>query len=755
MKKNLHSILTGLFFVTASLTSNAQTFSGTTVSDGYTNNVAVGAGIEFNYGGSTYDINPSNSRITFYLPANGTFTAATYTWTFTGGDLASFTSITKNTGLSTLSNQANLTASVNGKVITFTKSGTVGGSGNPGGYIVWDFVSVATPTSTTWNGTTWSNSNPSSTINAIISDVSNTAPASFTCKNLTINSGAALSITGITATVNGNITNNGNGISGTGNLTIAASSALSGNAISFDGVLTVNTGATLTTNGLLTLSSNNTNTASLAAVAGTISGNVTVERYIPAHSSRAYTLVSSPVSSPTIKAGWQEGGASTPNYGTQITGANTGSIDGFDAVSAAGIASIYSYDDNAIGSKWVGLVNTNVNTLSAGTGYLLFVRGDRTVAPGGANSSTATTLRATGTLTTGTVTFATSGGTAGTAPLLGTAAKYSLIANPYPCAIDWLSGSITKSNINASFTIYDPSLGSFISSDGTTKSPNSGQQQARYIQSGQAFFIQANTSAPSLVIAEAAKTTSATTSASTTVFGTQLPTAQLNVNFYRADNSFADGAVAVFNNNYSKQDDAKDADKFLNFNETISFSENTRTLSIDARPMPVNDTLQINTNKMTANTTYNIAIDGNGFDNTNLSSAVLIDNLTSIRTNIDISGITNYSFTTTTANESGRLQIVLNNKSTAIATDDTNTELSVTLGANPVTDHILVNYAAKQSGNTSIRLINIAGQSLTNINLGLQQNGQISIPVSQYTKGLYLVEVIVGENKVLKKVMKD
>ncbi len=239
------------------------------------------------------------------------------------------------------------------------------------------------------------------------------------------------------------------------------------------------------------------------------------------------------------------------------------------------------------------------------------------------------------------------------------------------------------------------------------------------------------------------------------MFGTQLPTAQLNVNFYRADNSFADGAVAVFNNNYSKQNDAKDADKFLNFNETISFSENNRTLSIDARPMPVNDTLQINTNKMTANTTYTIAIDGNGFDNTNLSSAVLIDNLTSIRTNIDISGITNYSFTTTTANESGRLQIVLNNKSTAIATDDTNTELSVTLGANPVTDHILVNYAAKQSGNTSIRLINIAGQSLTNINLGLQQNGQISIPVSQYTKGLYLVEVIVGENKVLKKVMKD
>jgi hypothetical protein len=34
--------------------------------------------------------------------------------------------------------------------------------------------------STTWNGTTWSNGNPSNTVNAIIA--SNTAPASFTCK---------------------------------------------------------------------------------------------------------------------------------------------------------------------------------------------------------------------------------------------------------------------------------------------------------------------------------------------------------------------------------------------------------------------------------------------------------------------------------------------------------------------------------------------------------------------------------------------
>jgi hypothetical protein len=607
---------------------------------------------------------------------------------------------------------------------------------------------------TTWNGSSWDNGTPNSTIDAIIA--SSTTPGSFTCQNLTINSGNALTIgTGVTATVNGNITNNGNGISGTGNLTIALSSALSGTAISFNGVLTVNSGATLTTNSLLILSSNSTNTASLAPVAGTISGNITVERYIPSHTSRRYTFVSSPVNSPTIYSAWQEGGAATSGYGTQITGASTGS--GFDAASAAGIASIYKYNDaNAFGSKWVGLTNTNVNTLSAGTGYLLFVRGDRTVAPGGSGATGATTLRATGTVTTGTVTFATSAGTAGTPQLLSGVVKYNLIANPYPCAIDWTSGSITKTNLTGSFTVYDPNLGSFVTSNGSTVAPNTSNQQAKYIQSGQAFFIQnANSSTPGLVIAEAAKTTSALTASSNTVFGFTAPTAQINVNFYAADNSFADGAVAVFNSKYNNQEDTNDADKFPNFNEMVSFAENTRNLSIDARAMPVNDTLQISTSQMTANATYKIAIDGNGFDINNLSGASLIDKVTGIHTVLDLSTITNYSFTTTAASEAGRFLIVLSNKAAVVAVDNSNNGLTVTLESNPVKDRIVVNYSANQTDNTSIRLININGQPLTSMNLGTQQTGQVIIPVSQYASGLYFVEVVSGGNKIIRKVMKE
>ncbi|MFY7886804.1 MAG: hypothetical protein ACOVOV_18375, partial [Dolichospermum sp.] len=156
-----------------------------------------------------------------------------------------------------------------------------------------NFTVVVIPSSTTWNGTTWSNGVPSSTVDAIIA--SNTAPASFACKAFTINSTFALNTTGITATVNGNIVNNGNGIAGTGSLIINANSTISGTAISFNGALTVNTGATLTTGGLLTLASNATNTARVANSAGLIDGVVTVQRYIPGK--RAWRFLTAPLSS--------------------------------------------------------------------------------------------------------------------------------------------------------------------------------------------------------------------------------------------------------------------------------------------------------------------------------------------------------------------------------------------------------------------------------------------------------------------------
>ncbi|MFZ4707967.1 MAG: T9SS type A sorting domain-containing protein [Bacteroidales bacterium] len=75
---------------------------------------------------------------------------------------------------------------------------------------------------------------------------------------------------------------------------------------------------------------------------------------------------------------------------------------------------------------------------------------------------------------------------------------YNLVPNPYPSAIDWLTGSWTKSNIDNATYIWSPgadapssNYASFVGGIGN----NGGTQ---FIPAGQAFFVHANAAAPAL-----------------------------------------------------------------------------------------------------------------------------------------------------------------------------------------------------------------------------------------------------------------
>ncbi|MBP6757209.1 MAG: hypothetical protein KA210_13785, partial [Bacteroidia bacterium] len=215
---------------------------------------------------------------------------------------------------------------------------------------------ASTPTSTTYT-TSWSNSAPTASVDAII-DGNLITSADLACKDLTINSGKTLTIgAGKKLTVAGNLVNNG---------TIIFKSDASG-------------------------------TAMIDVFNGTQSGTgvVTAERYIPAR--RAYRFVSSPVTTTTtIKQNWQENAGATAGLGTHITGTG-GATNGFDATEANN-PSMYTFT----GGAWAAITNTNVNVLTAGTPYRLMVRGDRTTdLTTNTPTPTVTTLRATGTLKTG------------------------------------------------------------------------------------------------------------------------------------------------------------------------------------------------------------------------------------------------------------------------------------------------------------------------------------------------------------------
>lgn len=146
------------------------------------------------------------------------------------------------------------------------------------------------PDGTTWNGTTWSAGAPNSTTDATISG--SAAPGSFTCANLTIDNGVSLTVSG-TVTIVGDVTNNGNGFAGTGTVSFddnGGSVTLSGNAITFGGIVNVTSGTTLNTAGLLTLTASSASSYGQLLNSGTVNGNVIQQAWVAGSSARYYQL---------------------------------------------------------------------------------------------------------------------------------------------------------------------------------------------------------------------------------------------------------------------------------------------------------------------------------------------------------------------------------------------------------------------------------------------------------------------------------
>jgi hypothetical protein len=277
-----------------------------------------------------------------------------------------------------------------------------------------------------------------------------------------------------------------------------------GNINIYNGSVTVASGATLSTGGNLILKSDANGTASIGNSAGTITGNITVERYIPAL--RKFRFLASPVVGATA-ANWRNNGTNTAGIGTHITGGTVG--NNFDQ-STTNAASAFWYNELLAGSNvtvgsgatsdpgWTAFADGNSEALTNGKGFRILVRGDRTISlTGGTATANPTTLSVTGTYPANSVSIAT------TKTNSNTNSGFNLVGNPYPATIDW--NAVTKgTDISATYTIYDPTSNSYKSWNGTSG------DASRYIASGQAFFVQQLTgTTSSITIDESDKVTNA------------------------------------------------------------------------------------------------------------------------------------------------------------------------------------------------------------------------------------------------------
>jgi hypothetical protein len=292
----------------------------------------------------------------------------------------------------------------------------------------------------------------------------------------------------------------------TNNLTINNATGVSLlDTVKVSGVLAPTAGI-LNTGDKLILQSNATNTARIANSAGTISGNVTQERFIPAKSTRRFSFIASPVSQ-ALSAAWQQQ--------IHITGAGTGGTNcpsltahsnGFDAT-LTNAPSMFSYNaSNASGSRWVAnTTGTTSFTLTPGTGYRLNVRGARSIGcslldgTAGGLIPTAVTLSATGAVNNASKNAGSFSNTYNN----NVANNWVLIGNPYPSEIDFTAFRTTNSSvINASYIIYDPQnapnnvtpanmYSTWNAGTWSNAATSISNANGQYIANGQAFFVQA------------------------------------------------------------------------------------------------------------------------------------------------------------------------------------------------------------------------------------------------------------------------
>ncbi len=565
--------------------------------------------------------------------------------------------------------------------------------------------SITPSSTTTWNGTSWSATTPDASQSGVIAANLNSGSVNGTfsaCAGLTVNAGVTYTLNA-PLTIYGALVNNGT-ITGSGTITFAGTTAQSisgtgnvsnvtinnsngvtiqsgSNNFGVAGVLTLQSGL-LTTNGNLTFKSTSiANTGTFAPYKtggnnGSISGTVTVERYIPA-GFRAYRDMASQLSGVgTIYNNWQEGGNFTSGKGIFITGASATDANKADYTNQPmPNASGLDYSLNGINSAFTysfptftAIANTKV-TLDPFVGYRVLVRGDRSfnlattpisnIYNYGLLMVNPTVLRSVGgKLITGTVTYnmtnasgTTSDGSSissSAAALSGSSTSaFSVVANPYVSPVLWGDGTPSSASntstvfgnstgINGSFWYLDPTYsatGTYLAYNALSGFSATGSSNTHvptgYIQPGQAVFVQ-NFSSTSPVV-KFTEATKAVSSTKTAVFGTTAPLSKIYVSIHKFNttaNSYSrvDGVAIAFNPSFGNAAyGPQDAIKFGNANDNLYISDKGKNLSIDGRlPATASDVLPIVITKPAANN-YQLIVDASSYSS-NGYSPVLQDN---------------------------------------------------------------------------------------------------------------------------------
>jgi hypothetical protein len=619
-------------------------------------------------------------------------------------------------------------------------------------------------TSTDWNtASNWKDNTPPTTAQmAVIPSTAVRDPqvnSNNTVAGLKVNSGRTLTITsGNTLTVTGNLKNNAT-ITGAGNLALAGSSA---QAISGTGTvnnLTLNnsagatiatdaqvnltgtytpTSGSLSTNGKLTLKSTSTYTARIAQGSGTyITGNVTVERYVPG-GRRAYRFFGHPFTSAIALSQFSDdlavtgtGGASNGFYTTHTNNASAYYYDPATGFAGAGNDPGWKAYTSAITTSW-----------AQHQGMRLLVRGagDEGI---WVNSYTpsAVTIDWSGELNQGTQVISLT---------KGTNSGVNITGNPFASPVTMGVALSSASDIDgSSYWVWDPMQQGY-SGKGAYVPYVIGN--ANVIPSGSAVVVKV-TANTSVSVTEAHK-------ADTPVVNAFRTTAISNM----AELHVFDTTGAYYDRIYVRADAAsatnkeqRDGEKFSNPNVNFYvWSADTQKLSLDTRPFVHNDVIPLGFTTTQKQPFVIEVMNSNYPAGTQLT---LHDKYLNTVTPLDPGARYRFEVASDTLSQGDKrfelgVTVMPAPPVTGVKKVAKN-QLQVNCVPNPATNYVDVSIMGSEVANTTVSVYDLSGSIVYRDMLGALKDRVARISLQELASGMYIVSVQHGTEVMTGRIVKQ
>ncbi|MBS1556976.1 MAG: T9SS type A sorting domain-containing protein [Bacteroidetes bacterium] len=607
----------------------------------------------------------------------------------------------------------------------------------------------------------------SGTLTASASTLNITGSSSFSGSVLTLNnltiSGTGSLTAPATLNIAGNFTNNGsfnaNGgvliFNGSAPQTIGGSTVTSfydvttSNAVSLTspqnltGILTVSSN-TFTTNNNLTLVSTASSDAMIGNSAGTVSGNVTVQKYLN-NTVKSYRYLSSPVVGATAAA-WK---SSFPITGTFNDPSTQGEWPGIPGIVQAS-PSMYSYNEpagGALGARFASFpangTSTSGATLVSGTGYAAFIR-----------QTSPITLSVNGTVRQGTNVQINLTNTSGDPTDDG----WNLIGNPFPAPLNWSTVAIPP-NVSGTMSLKDNngilvSPGSYVTCSGGACTPGS---YNGIIPIGQAFWVRRTAVGTGpITFSESNKSTTRNPTFLRTETIANLLRAKLSGNG-REDELVVRLATGASDAADNKFDGFKLNNDFLNF---YSVSIDGQKLAINgAAPLTAEQSIKSfplriegNGNWVVSPGSYRISItEIESFDSgieIYLKDAYLKDSLM-------VSQNFEYNFSTVTDPKSykDRFSLIIGRPSVTTAASDDSANGITKIYPNPTNGEFTIE--TEQSADKTATILNSIGQRIGKVDLTPSEKWLVGTwDLATQPEGVYFVQIVNGKKVQTKKIVK-